>query len=136
MSNRTSLLALAAIATVATAALASTGASAAQFTVNHSGHFGSHFHPYPICSWGCGHDHDRDGWRDHDRDDWRIGFNHRYEGGSVGVASAGGSVPAAPAPSGGCLTKRELPEGSALFRDLCTQEQAESQPPGGAQGAR
>jgi hypothetical protein len=132
MSTRTSLLALAAIATIATASLASTAASAAQFTVNHFGHFGPHYHPYPICSWGCGH------WRDHEEDErehrwW--GWNHRpYYGGPVGVASVGGSVaPAgAPAPAGGCLTKRELPNGSALFRDLCTQEQAESQPQGGA----
>jgi hypothetical protein len=132
MTNRTSLFALAAIASLATAALVSTGASAAQFTVNHSGsHFKTHWHPYPICSWGCGHDHD------HDRDDWRwrFGFGHRfYEGGGVAVASAGAA--AAPAPTGGCLTKRELPDGSALFRDLCTHEQAESQPQGGTPGAR
>jgi hypothetical protein len=50
------------------------------------------------------------------------------------MASAG--VAAAPAPSGGCLTKRDLPDGSALFRDLCTHEQAESQPQGNAPGAR
>ncbi len=136
MSNRTSLFALAAIASLATAALASTGASAAQFTVNHSGgHFQSHWRPYPICSWGCGHDHD------HDRDDWRwrFGFGHRfYQGGGVAVASAGTAAApaAAPAPTGGCLTKRELPDGSALFRDLCTHEQAESQPQGSAPGAR
>jgi hypothetical protein len=46
------------------------------------------------------------------------------------MASAG--VAAAPAPSGGCLTKRDLPDGSAL----CTHEQAESQPQGNAPGAR
>jgi hypothetical protein len=45
------------------------------------------------------------------------------------------SAPAgAPAPSGGCLTKQELPDGSAVFRDLCTQEQAESPPQGGPSG--
>jgi hypothetical protein len=131
MSNRASLFALAAIASLATAGLASTDAAAAPFTVNHSGgHFQNHWHPYPICSWGCGHDHD------HDRDDWRwrFGFNHRvYEGGGVAVANAGPSASpaAAPAPTGGCLTKRELPDGSALFRDMCTHEQAESQPQGG-----
>jgi hypothetical protein len=135
MTNRTSMFSLAAIASLATAALASTDASAAQFTVNHSGgHIKDHWHPYPICSWGCGHDHD------HDRDDWRWRFGHRlYEGGGVTVASAGASAaPAAgPAPTGGgCLTKRELPDGSALFRDLCTHEQAESQGQGGAPGAR
>jgi hypothetical protein len=137
MSTRASLFALAAIATLATA-LASTDASAAQFTVNHHGsHFGMHLHPYPICSWGCGHDHDgREDERERDR--WG-GWNHRpIYGAPVGVASVGASVaPAgAPAPSGGCLTKRELPDGSALFRDLCTREQAESQPPAGAPAPR
>jgi len=130
MSARASLLALAAIATLATAALASTGASAAQFTVNHPGHGGTHLHPYPICSWGCrDHDHEEDE-REH-----RWGWNHHpYSGGSVSVASVGASVAPAsvPVPSGGCLTKQELPDGSALFRDRCTQEQAESQPQGGA----
>jgi hypothetical protein len=139
MSTPASLLALATIATLATAALAPTDGSAAQFVVNHpGGHFGSHYHPYPICSWGCHR------WHDHEEDErehrwW--GWNHRpIYGGSVAVARAGGSAVSvsAPAPSGsgGCLTKRELPDGSALFKDLCTQEQAESQPQGGAPGAR
>jgi hypothetical protein len=138
MPNRASTLALAALATLATAALASSNASAAQFTVNHSaGHVSTHVHLFPpICSSGCGHDHDE--WREHDRDDGRWRFGHRpYEGGPVSVASVGGSAPvSAPAPSAGCLTKRELPNGSALFRDLCTQEEAESQPAGGAPGSR
>jgi hypothetical protein len=135
MSTRASLFCLAAIAGLATA-LASTAASAAQFTVNHPGsHLGTHFHPYPICAFGCGHDHDgREDERERDR---REGWNHRpIYGAPAGVASVGASVAPtgapAPAPFGGCLTKRELPDGSALFRDLCTQEQAESQPPSGA----
>jgi hypothetical protein len=127
MSTRPSLLALAAIATIATAGLASTAASAAQFTVNHpSSHVGVHLHPYPICSWGCSHDHERDEREDEHRE---LGWNHHpYYGAPVGVASVGASVaPAiAPAPAGSCLTKQELPDGSALFRDLCTHEQAES----------
>jgi hypothetical protein len=139
MATRASLLNLATIATLATAALAATDASAAQFVVNHpGGHFGSHYHPYPICSWGCHR------WHDHEEDErehrwW--GWNHRpIYGGPVAAARAGGSALSASAPapsgSGGCLTKRELPDGSALFKDLCTQEQAESQPQGGAPGAR
>jgi hypothetical protein len=137
MSTRTSLLALAAIATIATAALAATEASAAQFTVNHfGGHFGLHY-PYPrICALGCGH------WRDHEEDErehrWSDWGHRPYYGGPVGVAGVASLPPAsaqfsapAPTPSGGCLTKRELPDGSALFRDLCTQEQAESTPQGG-----
>jgi hypothetical protein len=133
MSIRASLLALTAIATVATAALAATGASAAQFTVNHSaGHFGTHLHPYPICVSGCFHDHDaREDERERDR---RFDLEHRpIYGAPVGVASvAASAAPAsapAPTPAGGCLTKRELPDGSALFRDLCTQEEAVSPPP-------
>jgi hypothetical protein len=139
MSARASLLALAAIATLATAALAATDASAAQFTVNHpGGHLGSHFHPYPICSWGCPRERDHE---EDEREHRRWGWNHHpIYAGPVGVASVGTTVaPAsapAPSPSGGCLTKRELPDGSALFRDLCTHEQAESQPQGGAPGGR
>jgi hypothetical protein len=133
MSTRASLLALTAIATVVTAALAASGASAAQFTVNHSSsHFGTHLHPYPICVSGCFHEHDaREDERERDR---RQDWDHRpIYGAPVGVASVAASVaPAsapAPAPAGGCLTKRELPDGSALFRDLCTQEEAVSPPP-------
>ena len=47
------------------------------------------------------------------------------------MAMASGGAPSG-GPSRGCLTKQELPDGSALFRDMCTQEQAESQPQGGA----
>ena len=133
MSIRASLLALTAIATVATAA----GASAAQFTVNHSaGHLGTHLHPYPICVSGCVHDHDaREDERERDR---RWDLDHRpIYGAPVGVASVAASVApvSAPAP-GGCLTKRELPDGSALFRDLCTQEEAVSPPPTSAPAPR
>jgi hypothetical protein len=139
MPTRASLLALATIATLATAALAATGASAAQFTVNHpGGHWDAHYHPYPICSWGCHrwHDHEED-----EREHHSWGWNHRpIYAGPVGVASAGRAAVSAraqvPSGSAGCLTKRELPDGSALFKDLCTQEQAESQPQGGAPGAR
>ena len=49
------------------------------------------------------------------------------------MAMASGGAPSG-GPSRGCLTKQELPDGSALFRDMCTQEQAESQPQGGAPG--
>jgi len=135
MSTRASLLAFAAITTLAAGALGSTGASAAQFTVNHpGGHLGTHLHSYPICSWGCRHDHEED-----EREHRMWGWEHRpYHGAAVSVATTGAALaPAsAPAPSGGCLTKRELPDGSALFRDLCTQEQAESQPQGRAPGPR
>jgi hypothetical protein len=136
MSTRASTLALAAIAALATASLASTGASAAQFTVNHPGVM--HLHPYPICALGCPHE------RDHEEDERERRsevIEHRpIYGGPVGVASVGATVAAASAPasvtSAGCLTKTELPNGSALFRDLCTQEQAVSQPPGAAPAPR
>jgi hypothetical protein len=139
MSIRASLFAVTAIA-LSTAALA-TGAAAAQFTVNHSSHPGTHLHPYPICVSGCLHDHDaREDERERDR---RWDFDRRpIYGAPVGVASA--TVPVAPASApapaptaaGGCLTKRELPDGSALFRDLCTQEEAVSQPPASATAPR
>jgi hypothetical protein len=136
MSIRASTLALAAIATLATAALASTGASAAQFTVNHPSV--THLHPYPICVVGCPRDHDHE--EDEREHRWES-FEHRpIYGGPGGVASVGASVaPAsvpAPVATGGCLTKTELPDGSALFRDLCTHEEAQSLPPGTAPAPR
>ena len=134
MSTRASLLAVAAIATLAAAALSATAASAAQFTVNHPGsHLGTHLHPYPICVSGCFHDHDHDAREDERERDRRWDWDHRpIYAAPVGVANVGTSAaPAsapAPTPAGGCLTKRELPDGSALFRDLCTNEEAQSQP--------
>jgi hypothetical protein len=72
---------------------------------------------------------------------WRYphyGFGgYGYGGGAVygsGVAPGVNYSAPAPAPTGGCLTKQELPDGSALFQDLCTQEQAESPPQGPAPG--
>ena len=56
-----------------------------------------------------------------------IGLGH---GPVVATGAGAASAPASNAmassgPSRGCLTKQELPDGSALFRDLCTQEEAE-----------
>ena len=138
MSKRASLITAAAIATLATAALA-TSASALPIIVHGGGGIhGIHIHPGPICSWGCGHDHDHD----HDGRWW--GFRRPIVEGAVAsvgvntaVTSAPVSAPApAVAPTGGCLTKRELPDGSALFRDKCTGEAAESAPEGAPPGQR
>jgi hypothetical protein len=139
MSTRKSMFALAAIAALAASSLAPTSASA---------HFGG-FHR----SWGHDHDHDRD------RGSFHMSYNHfhwwpphpgcwswcrwhpryRFGGGAVSpvvsAASAPAAVPAS-APAGGCLSKRELPDGDALFKDNCTGEKAESQPQGGNPGGR
>jgi hypothetical protein len=131
MSTRKSMFALAAIATLATSALVPTSASA---------HFGGfrpawghvhvgfgHFHLWPThpgClnwSWCRWHPHYRFG-----------GFAPTVVSGSPTVTSAPASAPSAP--TGGCLSKRELPDGDALFKDRCTGEQAESQPQGSSPG--
>jgi hypothetical protein len=133
MSNRKSLLALAAVASLASAALVSTGASA--HILYPIGPHYPHLHWYPH-----GYPH---GWYPHGYCwHWHACGPHFGVGVGVGVASStvvsgGTSVPVAtpapavaPAPS--CLSKRELADGDALFRDRCTGEHAESQPPGGS----
>jgi hypothetical protein len=139
MSTRKSIFALAAIAALATSALAPTSASA------HLGGFGPH--------GGFGHP----GWGHAGWSHFHVGFNHYHwwphgycwhwnychPGFHVGVGVtstvvSGGAAPVstpAPAPTGGCLSKRELSDGQALFKDHCTGEQAESQSPtGGSAG--
>jgi len=144
MSTRKSMFALAAIAALATSALAPTSASA------HLGGFGPHGgfghigfgHP----GWGhtgWGHYHfgfNHYHWWPHGYC-WHWNYCHWHPRFGVGVSStvvSGGAAPAstpAPAPSGGCLSKRELADGQAVFKDNCTGEQAESQPQaGGAAG--
>jgi hypothetical protein len=105
-------------------------------TFHVSGHFGGHFgghywghgygynhwwHPYPwhFCHYG---------WYCHPHIGIGVGVASTVVTGSSGAASAPASAPA----TGGCLSKRELPDGSALFRDRCTGEQADSQTQGGA----
>jgi hypothetical protein len=150
MLARKSIFALAAIATLGTTALAPTSASAfgghfggGHFGGGHfgGGHFGGHFGGFHFGGghfWGFGH---RFGF-------YRPGYAHwwprwhywprfwhyqhyGYGIGGVGYSSGIASAPVS-GPATGCLTKQELPDGSALFRDLCTQEEAESQPQGGA----
>jgi hypothetical protein len=96
---------------------------------------GAGLHPGPICSWGCGYPGRYHWWpRFYPR------YGYGYRGGAIYGAGVGPSVnyaapaPApASAPTSGCLTKQELPDGTALFQDLCTQEQAETQPQGAPQ---
>jgi hypothetical protein len=157
MSIRSSVFAFAAIATLASTALTPTSASA-HFGFGGVGHLGGfghlgapeHFGHFTFghynwyhgnywhhnCYWYCvPHPHYGRWW-------WpRYRFGFRYGGVNVVSAPTTVSTPApasapAPAPTGSCLTKRELPDGSALFRDRCTGEQAESQPQGGPPGQR
>jgi hypothetical protein len=163
MSIRKSIFALAAIATLGTSALAPTSASAfgGHFGGGHFGghiggfgHFGGHvwghgfgsrfgghfwghgfgprfgsWRPGPICHWGCGYPGRYHWWP-------RFGFGYRgapVYGSGVGPSATYAAPVSAPAPARGCLTKQELPDGTALFQDLCTQEQAETQPQGAPQ---
>jgi hypothetical protein len=131
MSIRNSLLAFAAVASLASPAFVPTTASAHYLVPVHTPHLW-----WPHGGWPHGYC-----WHTH------ACGTHIGVGVGVGVASSttvvngggGGSVPvpvpvasAAPAvtPAPHCLTKRELPDGDALFRDLCTGEHAESQPQG------
>ncbi len=128
MSIRKSMLALAAISALATSALAPTSASA-HFGVFHPGwghfHVGfAHLHwwpPHPGCFGWCR-------WHPH----------YRFGGFAPTVVSGAPVVTSTPAsaPGGSCLSKRELPDGDALFKDRCTGEQAESQPQGATPGTK
>ena len=122
MSTRTSFLALAAITSLGVAALAPTTASAfGGHGFARGGHFGHArvgigiraIHR-PIIS------HVRPHWHWH----WR---HHRYYPVpvAVGAAAVGGAVYAASRPTTcTCLTKEYLPDGSVLFKDVCTHEAA------------
>lgn len=74
------------------------------------------------------HDHDHDWWRLHHDHDWWVWW-HRPRLGVVvdSPVSAVESV-AAPSVPCNCLTKRYLDDGSVLFTDLCTKEQAMATP--------
>jgi hypothetical protein len=79
-------------------------------------------------------DHDHDWWHHHHDHDWwgwshgpRFGF---VEYGGVGYGTVGsvGTQAAAPSAPCNCLTKRYLDDGSVLFSDVCTKEQAMATP--------
>jgi hypothetical protein len=139
MLNRSSFLALAAITTLSVAALAPTSASA----------FGGHRGGGHISGGHGGGGHVSFGhgrtivgglsirrpirivtpnhpphwnWR------WR---HHGYYSVPVAVGATSAvyaAAPRAPAPSCTCLTKEYLPDGSLLFKDVCTNEAAMSAP--------
>jgi hypothetical protein len=95
----------------------------------------------------CDHDHDHDFDHDHDHDhDWWWWKHHHahwwygspsYAGpeyvapvatGPVSAPVATAPVASAPSAPCNCLTKRYLADGSVLFTDLCTKEQAMATP--------
>jgi hypothetical protein len=128
MTIRKSMLTLAAISALATSALAPTSASAhfGGFHLGwghvHVGFYHPHWWPpHPGCLGWCG-------WHPH----------YRFGGIAPTVVSGAPVVTSAPAsaPGGSCLSKRELPDGDALFKDRCTGEQAESQPQGAVPGTK
>jgi hypothetical protein len=80
------------------------------------------------------HDQDHDGWHHHHDHDWWVWWHQPRFGvveygtvnyGMVGSVGTQATVPSAPC---NCLTKRYLDDGSVLFTDLCTQEQAMATP--------
>ena len=74
-------------------------------------------------------DHDHD-WHHHDHD-WRFWWHQPRFGavayGEVGYTAIGSVGTQAAAPCN-CLTKRYLDDGSVLFSDVCTKEQAMATP--------
>jgi len=131
MKTRTSLLALAATAALALSALTPTNASAwGRFGGWHGYHHGFHgyrhgFYGYHHAFWGRYH-----WWPYRWYPRWRW-YPRPIIYGAVGAGAAyavaaPAVAPAAPAaqPTGSCLTKNYLPNGSVMFADMCTQEQA------------
>jgi hypothetical protein len=97
----------------------------------------------------CDHDHDHDFDHDHDHDhDWWWWKHHHHTWywwygrpnyyrteygtpvatGPVSGPAATGAVASGPSAPCNCLTKRYLGDGSVLFTDLCTKEQAMATP--------
>jgi hypothetical protein len=137
MLNRSSFLALAAITTLGVAALAPTSASAFG---GHGGgfargHVGSHIGGHVGGNAGFSRAHLNFGIRTnrivahnyHWNWRWRT---HRYYGfpvavgGTVATGAVYAATPRAPAATCNCLTKEYLPDGSLLFKDVCTNEAA------------
>jgi hypothetical protein len=82
---------------------------------------------------GCDHDKDHDGDHDHDWDHdhhhhWMVWW-HQPHYGVVDYSTVTAPVATAttPAPCN-CLTKQYLQDGSVLFTDLCTKEEAMATP--------
>ena len=158
MTKRSSLIALAALATLGLSALTPTDASAfgwrgGGYHVGHFGHFGHFGYGY---GWhpGGGYNFHRTYWGyrwwPHSwYPRWRffprpvvvgggvIGGGAAYAAAAPTSAPAAGPAPQAAAPQ--CLTKNYLPNGTVVFADMCTQEQAvgptNGEPPQGQPGA-
>jgi hypothetical protein len=135
MLNRSSFLALAAITALGVAALAPTSASAfggrgggghfgghvggGQFGGHFGGgHFGGHF----------GGERFVNNYHQHWRWNWRrpgyYGVPVAVGAATVATGAVYAAAPRTPAPSCTCLTKEYLPDGSLLFKDVCTNEAA------------
>jgi hypothetical protein len=87
---------------------------------------------------GCDHDKDHDGDHDHDWDHdhhhhWMVWWHQPHYGVvdystvNAPIASAPVAGATTPAPCN-CLTKQYLQDGSVLFTDLCTKEEAMATP--------
>lgn len=113
--SRKFVLGLAALATLASTALVASSANAMIIRGGNGGH-GPHYPPIHI----VGH-HPVPHFHHH----WRYVWRHDY------VRPVGYAVRAAEPGPCTCLTKEYTPEGSVVFRDLCTKEMA-SAPVAGA----
>jgi hypothetical protein len=76
------------------------------------------------------HDHDRDHDHDWDRDHgrpWMVWWHQPHYGVEYSTVSAPVQTATTPAPCN-CLTKTYLQDGSVMFKDLCTKEEAMATP--------
>jgi hypothetical protein len=74
------------------------------------------------------HDHDRDHDWDHDhRRPWMVWWHQPHYGVEYSTVSAPVQTATTPAPCN-CLTKTYLQDGSVMFKDLCTKEEAMATP--------
>ena len=136
MLTRSSVFALTAVAALAAAALAPTGASAKPV-------MGLIIKPHPILGVVIppkpfpGVVVHPPGGGIVDVDPPRIWWHHQrapmmVEGDAVRVSTPVATVPPGPC---NCLTKNYLTDGSVLFKDLCTKEEAMMERPGGSRRA-
>jgi len=77
--------------------------------------------------WDHDHDRDHDHWdRDHGRP-WMVWWHQPHYGVEYSTVSAPVQTATTPAPCN-CLTKTYLQDGSVMFKDLCTKEEAMATP--------
>jgi hypothetical protein len=76
--------------------------------------------------WDHDHDHDHDWDHDHHRP-WMVWWHQPHYGVEYSTVSVPVQTATTPAPCN-CLTKTYLQDGSVMFKDLCTKEEAMATP--------